>query len=108
MPRNGKYTHYNHKNLDIYSPSQGSGAVFAARSSMENLISRPFSIRDSGSAFMSQYWRPDAGSTFSFLMSLETACLVGFVCFFACCFLVGFWGFWGLLLDLFNFLELPV
>lgn len=39
-------------------PSQGSGSVFEARSSIENLMSWPFSIRDSGSAFKSQYWRP--------------------------------------------------
>ena len=36
-------------------PSQGSGSVLAARSSMENLTSWPFSRRDSGSAFRSQY-----------------------------------------------------
>ena len=43
-------------------PSQGSGSVFAARSSIENLMSWPFSRRDSGSAFMSQYCRPDENS----------------------------------------------
>jgi len=42
-------------------PSQGSGSVLAARSSIENFISRPFSRRDSGSAFMSQYWRVEGG-----------------------------------------------
>ena len=41
-----------------FVPSQGSGSFLAARSSMENLISFPFSSRDSGSAFMSQYCRP--------------------------------------------------
>ena len=45
----------NQKNI----PSQGSGSVFAAKSSIENFISWPFSRRDSGSAFISQYWRPD-------------------------------------------------
>lgn len=35
-------------------PSQGSGTVAAARSSIENFTSTPFSMRDSGSAFMSQ------------------------------------------------------
>lgn len=40
-------------------PSQGSGSVFAARSSIENFMSWPFSNRLSGSAFMSQYWRVD-------------------------------------------------
>lgn len=45
-------------------PSQGSGSVFAARSSMENLTSTPFSGRDSGSAFMSQYcFSPLPGAT---------------------------------------------
>ncbi len=39
----------------IHLPSQGSGSVLAARSSMENLISWPLSSRDSGSAFISQY-----------------------------------------------------
>jgi len=35
-------------------PSQGSGPVLAARSSIENLTSTPFVIRVSGSAFKSQ------------------------------------------------------
>jgi hypothetical protein len=35
-------------------PSQASGTVVAARSSMENFTSTPFSMRDSGSAFISQ------------------------------------------------------
>lgn len=39
-------------------PSQGSGSFAAARSSIENLTSTPFSMRDSGSAFISQYERP--------------------------------------------------
>lgn len=43
-------------------PSHGSGTLFAARSSMENLISCPFSSRVSGSAFMSQYCLSDASS----------------------------------------------
>lgn len=38
-------------------PSHGSGSFLAARSSIENLMSLPFSILDSGSAFMSQYCR---------------------------------------------------
>lgn len=37
-----------------FIPSQGSGSALAARSSIENLISWPRSIRDSGSAFISQ------------------------------------------------------
>ena len=48
--------------MDIDIPSHGSGSVFAARSSMENFMSCPFSSLDSGSAFMSQYWRPDGGA----------------------------------------------
>lgn len=36
-------------------PSHGSGLVRACRSSMENLTSTPFSMRESGSAFKSQY-----------------------------------------------------
>lgn len=36
-------------------PSHGSGSVRAARSSIENLTSTPFSMRVSGSAFKSQY-----------------------------------------------------
>ena len=40
------------------SPSHGSGSVRAARSSIENLTSTPFSSLDSGSAFMSQYELP--------------------------------------------------
>lgn len=36
-------------------PSQGSGSILAARSSIENLMSWPLSKRDSGSAFISQY-----------------------------------------------------
>src|SRR3954452_22551760 len=35
-------------------PSQASGTVLAARSSIENFTSTPFSMRDSGSAFISQ------------------------------------------------------
>ncbi|KJR83582.1 uncharacterized protein SPSK_04591 [Sporothrix schenckii 1099-18] len=38
-------------------PSQGSGAVHAAKSSMEKRTSTPFSKRDSGSALSSQYCR---------------------------------------------------
>lgn len=47
------------------APSQPSGSVLAARSSIENLTSTPFSIRDSGSAFMSQYWLSSSTATFS-------------------------------------------
>lgn len=46
------------KEENKYIPSQGSGSVLLAKSSIENLTSTPFSIRDSGSAFMSQYCRP--------------------------------------------------
>lgn len=45
------------------SPSHGSGSVLAARSSIENLMSLPFSILDSGSALRSQYCRPVGPST---------------------------------------------
>lgn len=40
------------------APSHCSGSFAAARSSIENLTSTPFSRRDSGSAFISQYERP--------------------------------------------------
>lgn len=43
----------------VHSPSHGSGSVLAARSSMENLTSTPFSMRDSGSALSSQYDFPE-------------------------------------------------
>jgi hypothetical protein len=67
-------------------PSQGSGSVFAARSSMENLISWPFSKRDSGSAFMSQYWRPDeGGSDVASFDAVEAFPLVAFEGFYNCC-----------------------
>lgn len=38
-------------------PSQGSGSLRERKSSMENFTSTPFSIRESGSAFISQYER---------------------------------------------------
>lgn len=47
----GKLAYYKYKIL----PSQGSGSVRDAKSSIENLTSTPFSNRDSGSAFNSQY-----------------------------------------------------
>ena len=46
-------------------PSHGSGSDLLARSSMENFTSCPFSRRDSGSAFSSQYCLPG--------MEVETA-----------------------------------
>lgn len=63
-------------------PSHGSGSVLAARSSIENLMSCPFSRRDSGSAFMSQYWRPEG--------ALEIDGMVGVTPFS----FVDFFGFW--------------
>lgn len=40
-------------------PSHGSGLLRSRKSSIENLTSAPFSMRDSGSAFISQYERPE-------------------------------------------------
>jgi hypothetical protein len=44
-------------------PSQPSGSSAFIRSSIENLTSTPFSSRDSGSAFISQYCFPPSSST---------------------------------------------
>lgn len=62
-------------------PSQGSGSVLAARSSMENLISMPFSNRDSGSAFMSQYWRPSGAGGVEVVVGLVVDLVVFLVTF---------------------------
>jgi hypothetical protein len=63
--------------VTIDSPSHASGTVFEARSSIENFMSCPFSMRDSGSAFMSQYWRPEGMSGFAVFEGVGFV-LVGF------------------------------
>lgn len=82
----------NSRGVDV--PSHGSGSVAACRSSIENLTSTPFTIRDSGSAFRSQYdWPsgPNASSSttsivrsgsFSFKNAGVRGALVAF-CFMA-------------------------
>lgn len=49
------------KPYDGNVPSHGSGSLRAAKSSMENFTSTPFSSRESGSAFINQYERPSKG-----------------------------------------------
>lgn len=62
-------------------PSQGSGSFLLAKSSIENLTSTPFSMRVSGSAFMSQYWRPVLVD--SSVLPSASASALGFVLVFA-------------------------
>jgi len=58
-------------------PSQGSGSVLEARSSIENFTSWPFSRRDSGSAFMSQYCRAEVFEGFVLVKATGSAGLAG-------------------------------
>lgn len=61
-------------------PSQGSGSVRDARSSIENFTSTPFSTRDSGSAFMSQYdFSNDRGASSASDFGCVLGCAVSFV-----------------------------
>lgn len=66
-------------------PSHGSGSVLAARSSIENLMSLPFSIRDSGSAFKSQYCRPVGLSSVGFAFAVAVVGFEGSACFVDFC-----------------------